>query len=195
MADKATDYPPRFQFEASSGSLYLSQVYNCGPTGAAQQVDYYMGRPGTTKIEALRAAAGVPRGVPTSAWQQAQMLNVMGVPAKVVEVQTIDQLDRMLGYGDRPIGIGVLMSRLRASTRGHTFTGWHRLTLLRRSRRKVNGIWRRGYIYTDPNFRPPGSGYREDPMKGLRFINRRELERAFVDYSPAYAIVPLERKR
>jgi hypothetical protein len=195
MVDRATDYPPRFQFEPSSGSLYSSQVWNCGPTGAAQQIDYYLGRLGTTKIEALRGATGTPSGQPTSAWDQAEMLMVKGIPAAVVTIDSMEQLDKLLGYGYRPIGIGVQMSRFRASTRGHDFLGWHRITLLRRRARKINGIVRRGYLYTDPNFRPPGSGFREDPLKGHRWVNRRELEYAFLGNSPRYAIVPLKRKQ
>ena len=195
MVDRATDYPPRFQFEPSSGSLYSSQVWNCGPTGAAQQIDYYLGRLGTTKIEALRWATGTPSGQPTSAWDQAEKLMVKGIPAAVVTIDSMEQLDKLLGYGYRPIGIGVQMSRFRASTRGHDFLGWHRITLLRRRARKINGIVRRGYLYTDPNFRPPGSGFREDPLKGHRWVNRRELEYAFLGNSPRYAIVPLKRKQ
>lgn len=194
MVDKATDdYRPRYQFEPSSGSLYSCQVWNCGPTGAAQQIDYYLGRhKGQTDIDALRTASGTAHGGPTNAWDQAQMLTVRGVPASVVEITSIEQLEKLLGFGDRPIGIGILMSRLRASTRGHDFLGWHRITLLRRKFYKGRG---RGFIYTDPNFRPPGSGFREDPDKGRRWINRNELERAYVNHFPAYAIVPNRRKQ
>lgn len=195
MVDKATDYPPRFQFEPSSGTLYSCQVWNCGPTGAAQQIDYYKGRKGTTQIDALRNISGAQHGTPTSAYHQAQMLTNSGIPAQVVVIESMEQLDKLLGWGDRPIGIGILMSRLRASTRGHDFLGWHRVTLLRRGYRTINGIRRRGYVYTDPNFRPPGSSFRTDPMRGRRWINRNELERAFLGMPPAYAIVPLNRKR
>lgn len=193
MVDKVSDYPPRYQFESSSGSLYRSQVYNCGPTGAAQQIDYYKGRKGTTRIEWLRDVATVPHGVPTSAWDQAAMLVAVGIPASVYEITSMDQLDKLLGYGRRPIGIGVLMSRVRASTRGHDFLGWHRWTLLTRRRRTINGKSIRGYTYTDPNFSPPG-GYRPDPHKGRRWISRYELERAFLGISPSYAIVPNKQK-
>lgn len=191
--DKTTDYPPRFQFEPSSGTLYRSQVWNCGPTGAAQQIDYYLSRKGGgTGIEALRGTAGVAASTPTSAWDQMRMLQAKGIPAAVVEIQSMDQLEKLVGYGERPVGIGILMSRLRASTRGHDFLGWHRVTILRRKFRRVGG---RGFLYTDPNFRPPGSGFREDPQKGHRWISRNELERAFVQNSPAYAIVPLRKKQ
>jgi hypothetical protein len=193
-ADKCTVYPPRFQFEASSGSLYLSQVNNCGPTGAAQQIDYYLGKQGTTRIEDLRLQTGVPRGEPTNAWQQAQFLIARGIPATVIEIQSSEQLDRLLGYGHRPIGIGVLMSRIKARTRGHDFLGWHRITLLSRKAKTVNGQRVKGYLYTDPNFRPPGSGYREDPLKGHRWISRYQLRKAFIENFPAYAIVPNRRK-
>lgn len=185
-------YPPRFQFEPSSGSLTLSQTNNCGPTGAAQQIDYYLGREGTTRIEHLRSVAGVERGVPTNAWQQADMCTNMGVPCMVIEIHSMDQLTKIVGTeGRRPTGIGIQMSRLRAATRGHSFTGWHRVTLLKADTRKINGVKRRGFVYTDPNFNPPT---RPDPKKGHRWINRQELEKAFVQNFPAYAIVPLKRK-
>lgn len=194
MVDKATDYPPRFQFEPSSGSLTRSQVWNCGPTGAAQQIDYYRSRSGGgTRIEHLRDVIGIAHSTPTNAWEQAEMLTAFGIPAAVVEISTLEQLDKLLGYGDRPIGIGIQMSRLRASTRGHTFLGWHRVTLLTRRARTVNGVRRHGYLYTDPNFSPPG-GYRADPQKGHRWISRRELNYAFIENFPSYAIVPLKRK-
>lgn len=195
MTDNVTDYPARFQFEWSSGALYSCQVWNCGPTGAAQQIDYYRGRKtGSTHIDNLRMQSATPHGGPTSAWDQVQMLQANGIPAQVVSITSIEQLEKLLGYGNRPIGIGVQMSRMRARTRGHDFLGWHRITLLRRKGRKRNGIYRRGFLYTDPNFRPPGSGWREDPHKGKRWISRQELEQAFVFNSPAYAIVPLKRK-
>lgn len=192
--DKAMDYPPRFQFEPSSGSLMRSQVYNCGMAGAAQQVDYYKGRKGTTHIERQRTITNTPHGVPTTAWDQAEVLTAHGIPAAVVEIESMDQLDKLLGYGHRPIGIGILMSRVRASTRGHTYTGWHRITLLTRRARTIDRMRRRGYLYTDPNFRPLGYGYREDPQKGRRWISRHELEYAFLGQKPSYAIVPLHRK-
>jgi len=189
------DYRPRFQWEASSGTFDRSQSNNCGPTGAAQQIDYYRGlKRGETRIENLRTVAGIAHGVPTSAWDQAQMLVRMGIPAQVIEISSMDQLDKLVGNrGDRPTGIGILMSRLRANTRGHNFLGWHRITLIRKSMRTINGVRRRGYWYTDPNFSPPG-GMRPDPLKGHRWINRRELEYAFLDNNPSYAIVPLKRK-
>lgn len=193
MTDTTLDYRPRFQFEASSGSLYSSQVWNCGCAGAAQQIDYYLDRhKGQTGIEALRSLAGIGCCGPTSAWDQAEMLTRSGIPAAVVEIQSMEQLEKLVGYGYRPIGIGIQMSRLRAATRGHDFKGWHRITLLRRRWRKKGG---RGFVYTDPNFRPPGSGYREDPHKGHRWISRTELNYAYVQNYPAYAIVPLRGKK
>lgn len=186
-------YRPRFQFEASSGSLTMSQTNNCGTTGAAQQIDYYLSREnGATRIEHLREVIGMARGIPTNAWQQADMCTNMGVPCTVIEITSMDQLTRIVGTeGRRPTGIGILMSRLRANTRGHSFLGWHRITLLKADKRTINGVPRRGFVYTDPNFNPP---YRPDPKKGHRWINRQELEYAFVQNFPAYAIVPLKKK-
>lgn len=197
MADNARDYRPRFQFEESSGSLQYSQTNNCGPTGAAQQIDYYLNRrtSGHTAIEPLRAAIGKERGTPTSAWDQMLMLEVKGIPASVVSFTTLKQLNVRLGWnGDRPIGIGLLMSRLKPSTRGHSFLGWHRITLIKRARRLVNGRRRYGYLYTDPNFSPPG-GYRPDPKKGHRFVTQAELKYAWLDNPAALGIVPDRRKR
>jgi hypothetical protein len=195
LTDRATDYPPRFQFEASSGSLVYSQIYNCGPTGAAQQIDYYLGKKGTTHIEGLRYRIGIDRGKPTTAWEQSEMLRAMGIPSYVVQIDRIAQLNDLLGYGMRPIGIGVEMSRLPDRMRGHTFEGWHRITLLRRRKRwsKRKGRWIEGYIYTDPNFSAPG-GHRTDPYKGHRFISRYWLNRVFIQNFPAWAIVPLKKK-
>ena len=192
MVDSTLAYRPRFQFETSSGTAYRSQVYNCGPTGAAQQIDYYKSRSGATRIEYLRDVIGMVHGTPTTAWQQAEMLTKMGVPAAVLSITSMAQLDGLLGH--RPVGIGVEMSRVRASTRGHTFQGWHRITLLNRETRTINGRKVRGYHYTDPNFSPPG-GLRPDPQKGHRWISRHELTYAFIDNDPSYAIVPLKRKQ
>ena len=196
MADNARNSQPRFQFEPSSGSLQFSQTNNCGPTGAAQQIDYYLGRKTSlTAIEPLRAAIGKDRGTPTSAWDQMNMLIAKGIPASVISFTSMQQLNRLLGWnGDRPIGIGIMMSRLKPSTRGHSFLGWHRVTLLKRARRLVNGRRRLGYLYTDPNFSPPG-GHRPDPKKGHRFVTQTELKYAWLENPAALGIVPNRRKR
>lgn len=188
MVDSCMQYRPRYQFEPSSGTLENSAIYNCGPTGAAQQADYYLGRlSGTTQIEPLRAIAGVARGIPTNAWEQAAMLTNLGIPTHVREITSIEQLARIVGRsGHRPTGIGLDTTLLRAQTRGHSYLGWHRITLLRYAVRTINGIRRRGFYYTDPNF----SSSRPDPHKGHRWINARELKRAFIDNDPSWAIVP-----
>jgi hypothetical protein len=193
---RATDSKPRFQFESSSGTLGLSQIFNCGPTGAAQQADYYNNSPRLAgySIEGGRLKAGIAQGRPTSAWEQAEILRRRGVPCEVVVITGLLQLDELLGYGRRPIGIGVEMSRVTAATRGHSFTGWHRITLLTRGHRIRNGKKVSGYVYTDPNFHPIGSGGREDPRKGHRFISRAELRHAYIDNIPRYAIVPNHKK-
>lgn len=191
----ATQPRPRFQFEKSSGTLPNSQIFNCGPTGAAQQADYYMDAPNKAQfsIEGGRLKAGIQQGRPTSAWEQAEILRIRGVPCDVVEIPSLKVLDELLGYGHRPIGIGIYMARLTARTRGHNFTGWHRITLLRRQARIKSGKKVPGYIYTDPNFYPAG-GFRPDPEKGHRWISRAELRHAYIDNSPRYAIVPRKRK-
>lgn len=188
---------PRFQFEPSSGTPDYSQKNNCGPTGSTQQADFYRDRSRDNRfgIERTRTLAGVARGTPTSAWDQAEMLEVRGVSADVRQIDSLEQLDGFVGYGQRPVGIGVLMSRVTARTRGHSFLGWHRITILRRKRRFVwrRMRWIRGYIYTDPNFSAL-NGYRPDPKKGHRWISRAALRYAFINNSPRYAIVPTRQK-
>lgn len=186
-------FKPRFQWEPSSGTPERSAANNCGPTGSSQQADYYREPDTPFAIERQRDRAGIPHGVPTNAWQQAEILEVHNIPAEVVEIDSLAELDALVGTGRRPVGIGVLCSRMTAKTRGHSFLGWHRITILKRSRRFV---WRRmrwvyGYRYTDPNFNPQ---YRPDPKKGHRFISRRELKHVFIENSPRYAIVPTRRK-
>lgn len=183
---------PRFQFEQSSGTPSKSQIFNCGPTGSSQQADFYNNRGNRERpyygIEATRLMAGVPQGRPTNAWEQADMCDRRGVPASAVWISSLVELDHLLGEGGRrPIGMGWLMSRLTAHTRGHSFLGWHRVTVLKGGRR---WNWRRmrfvlGYIYTDPNFNPV---WRPDPKKGHRFISRAEL-RHVLDIG-TWSIVP-----
>lgn len=191
-------YAPRFQWEASSGTFDCSQSNNCGPTGSTQQDDYYLGSGDNVVrfgIEDTRVLAA-DRCRSTNAWEQAEMLVKRGVPAKVANITSIEELATLVGDGHRPVGIGVLMSRLTAKTRGHDFLGWHRVTILANRKRydAVVGKRVRGFTYTDPNFHPTGSGYREDPKKGHRWVSRRELDYAFVQNSPAYAIVPERAK-
>lgn len=182
---------PRFQWEDSSGSPECSQMFNCGPTGTTQQADYY--RNETYPIERTRTRPGVAPCRPTNAWEQVEMLEARQVPAEVVVIDSLAEFDALVGTGRRPVGIGVLCSRMTARTRGHPFLGWHRITILRR---KARFSWRRrrwmhGYIYTDPNFNP---AYRPDPKKGHRWISRSELKYVFIANSPRYAIVPTHRK-
>lgn len=190
---RATQPRPRFQFEPSSGTSTQSQIFNCGPTGAAQQADFYNDAPDSSQygIESGRTKAGIERGRPTSAWEQAEILKARGVPADVLSIESLKTLDELLGYGRRPIGIGIEMIRVTAATRGHSFTGWHRITLLTRTHRMRNGKRVPGYLYTDPNFNPQ---FRPDPKKGHRFISRAELRYAFMGNSPRYAIVPRFKK-
>ena len=188
---------PRFQFEQSSGTPANSQIFNCGPTGAAQQADFYMDAPDSSQfsIEGGRLKAGIPQGRPTNAWEQAEILRIRGVPCDVVTLADLHALDELVGWdGRRPVGIGVEMGRVTAKTRGHTFTGWHRITILKRARRTKNGKRVGGYVYTDPNFYPAG-GFRPDPKKGHRWISRAELRHAFINNDPRYAIVPRRKKQ
>lgn len=199
MSKPCTAVPPyraRFQWEANSGTFDNSQSNNCGPTGSTQGGDYYDSKdsnPHHFGIEETRRLVSPP-GVPTSAWDQAQMFTKRtGIACSVVSITSIFQLESLL-TDHRPIGIGILMSRVTATTRGHSFLGWHRVTLLAKRRRWRMTPWgprlRRGFLYTDPNFHPPGTGYREDPKEGHRWISRRELDYAFIQNFPSYAIVP-----
>lgn len=188
------DNPPRFQWESSSGTFECSQAVNCGPTGSTQQADYK--RNDRFPIERTRTNAGVAPCRPTNAWEQAAMLTKRGWPATVREIDSLSQLDALVGYhGKRPVGIGVLMGRMSAKTRGHAFLGWHRITILKRHRKFIwsKMQWVGGYYYTDPNFSPPG-GYRPDPKRGHRWISRAALRYAFIRNSPRYAIVPDYKK-
>ena len=194
MANNALDYEPRYQWESSSGTFYCSQCYNCGPTGSTQQSDAYRGRKGARKflIERTRTGAGVAPCRPTDVNEQVRMLEWHRIPASAVQIDTIRQLNLLLGDGyRRPVGIGVLMSRMTAATRGHSFLGWHRITILGRKRKFSwkKRRWINGYLYTDPNFSPPG-GARPDPKKGRRWISQAALRYAYIMNTPRWAIVP-----
>ena len=191
-------YRPRFQWDESSGSPDWSQKYNCGPAGATQQADYWEDKHFGIEQTRLLAAG---RGRPTTMGEQAAMFyRRTGVGAAVVSLRRMGHLDNLLNRR-RPVGLAVICGRMRARTRGHPFTGSHRITLLKKERRRVrrNGrrVWRAGYVYTDPNFSPPG-GHRPDPKRGHRWISRRELDYVlFGRGAPAYAlaVVPERSKR
>lgn len=189
---------PRFQWEQSSGTPAKSQAFNCGPTGSTQVCDFYNDRGLEAdkpyySIEGSRLMTDIPQGIPTTAWQQADICDRRGVPCDAIFIRNLRQLDRYLGdTAHRPVGMGWLMSRLTARTRGHSFLGWHRVTVLKKTRR---WSWRKrkwipGYVYTDPNFNPQ---WRPDPKKGHRFISRAELRHVLDEGT--WSIVPAHRKR
>jgi hypothetical protein len=180
--------PPRFQFEPNSGSLYQSQVYNCGPSCVTFIAGFYNDT--WYQIETTR------RNVtgccdPTTAHEQQQMLIARGVMADVVAIESLAELDERLAGGMRPLIMGIQMSRVPAFVRDHNFTGWHAVTILRKGR---NAAGKSGYIVMDPNFSPPG-GYRPDPDKGHKFYSREVMYYAVMQNFQQWAIVPRFPKR
>lgn len=174
--------PRRFQWEANSGTFSNSQSNNCGPTVASLIAQFY--RDTWYGIEATRRLAVAP-GVPTSAWQQADMLRARGVEADVVEIETVFQIHSLVGSGRRPIILGILMARVPAIVRDHAFTGWHAMAIL-------DGATAGSTIGThadDPNF-SPASGYRPDPDHGRKFYSDAVLRYAVIDNAPRWAVVP-----
>ena len=118
------------------------------------------------------------------------MLRKRGVPCQVIEFASQGEFDKWLGYGKRPMVVGIQFSRLSAATRGHTFTGWHATTFLARGQ-NAQGVG--GYFYTDPNFSPAG-GHRPDPKRGKRWMSRKEFNFAFFQNSPRFCVVPTNKK-
>lgn len=186
--DNSLQAPPRFQFEANSGSTYQSQVYNCGPSCATFIAGFY--NDSWYQIETTRRLV---TGCcdPTTAHEQAQMLTERGVQADVQAIESMGELDTVLADGMRPIVMGIQMSRVPASVRDHNFTGWHAVTILRKAR---NAMGKSGYIVMDPNFSPPG-GYRPDPDRGHKFYSREVMYYAVMQNFQQWAVVPRFPKR
>jgi len=95
----ALQSPPRFQFEDNSGSLSASQTNNCGVTCATRHVQFYK-----NTWYAIETTRRLVMGccTPTTAWQQADMMDRRGVPASVREIDTIEQMHALLENGRRP---------------------------------------------------------------------------------------------
>lgn len=197
----ATDSPARYQFESSAGSLYSSQVYNCGLASIAKITQYY--RDTWVGIEASRRLIygkgpyivngsfyyGCPPSTPTTAWQQRDMLRARGVACEVYQIPTVDALANLVSTGKRPVLLGLNFARVPDSVAGHNFQGWHAVVVL--STTYVNG--QMGFFVMDPNFSPPG-GPRPDPMRGKRFYSRSSMVWALGDAATNWAVVPLTPK-
>jgi hypothetical protein len=185
-ATSALQITPRFQFETNSGSLNASQVVNCGPTSICAVADFY--RDQFYGIEATRRAV-MACCIGTSCYQQQQMLAYHGVPASTLVPTSIAQMRTLVAGGTRPFAIRVLMSRVPASVRDHSFLGWHMMAVLAPA--SVSGLT--GFWVNDPNFSPLG-GYRPDPDKGHKFYSDAVMKYAFIDNGPAFAVVPNKSK-
>jgi hypothetical protein len=182
----AIQSPPRFQWESSSGTAWASQSNNCGPTCVTKIAQFYLDR--WFGIEATRKLVAACC-IPTSAPMQRDMLIKRGVPATVISIDSIAQLRQLVSGGTRPIIVGVLMSRVPSSVRGHPFLGWHAIAILGTAYVGMPGFW-----VDDPNFSVPG-GIRPDPQQGRRFYSEATLKHAFIDNSPRWSVVPLAHKQ
>jgi len=125
---------------------------------------------------------GAPQGTATNAWQQADMLRKRGIACSVREINSLAELHGIVDSGRRPTLIGIQMSRVPESVRGHSFTGWHAVVVLGRA--VVNG--QVGFWINDPNF-PPGGPSR-------RFYSDWILQQAWINNSPRYCVVPTYAK-
>lgn len=175
----ALQVPPRSQFDASSGSLDYSAKYNCGVTVATEIGQFLKDKP-WLGIEATRTGAGVARGRPTTYDEQRRMFIYRGVGASVRVIDSLASLRALVRGGKRPVSIGVLMSRVPAWIRGHSFTGWHSLEVLDAP---AGGFW-----VNESNLPVGSTGFR-------RWYPDATMQYAFID-APGYAIavVPYDAK-
>lgn len=187
----ALDAPPRYQWETNSGSIWASQSNNCGPTCVTRIAAYYLDN-NLIGIENTRRMV-VGCCVATTATEQAKMLTARGVPATATWIDSLEQIDGLVGWdGTRPIIIGVEMSRVAPSVRDHAFLGWHAIVILARAVNPFNGI--EGYWVNDPNFSPNPTGPRSDPDHGKKFYSRGALQYAYIDNWIRWSVVPNKRK-
>ena len=191
--------PPRYQWESNSGSFFASQSNNCGPTSVTRIAEYYQDNP-LLGIESTRRLV-VGCCVPTTGGQQAAMLSARGVPASSVWLDSLEQIDNLIGWdGVRPIVVGIEMARVPINVRDHNFLGWHAVVILSRARVTLYnapykpGTVVEGYWVNDPNFSPSG-GIRPDPDHGKKFYSRSVMQYAFIDNWPRWAVVPNKKKK
>lgn len=168
--------PARRQWEANSAP---NQAANCGPTAVSFQADFY--RDATFGIEATRDLVPNEDDQGTNQTQQATMLNRRGVPAAVGQPSGAE-LTALVASGRRPVTIGMLMSSVPATIRGHPFTGIH--AVVARQNAVVNGV--PGKLIMDPNF---GYGHTVDPTNGARFYPDTVVEAARIG-AGRHAIIP-----
>lgn len=178
MYAHVSQVPPRRQWEANSSP---NQPYNCGPTSVSFVADFY--RDATFGIEATRDLGAVHNGDGTSGAEQAVMLAKRGVPCANRAV-TLAELKKTIGGGLRPVVIGMLMSRVPAAIRGHSFTGVH--AVVARQNAVVSG--QTGVLIMDPNF---GYGHSVDSTNGARFYPDSIVAGAMAGYT---AVVPNSEK-
>ncbi len=180
--------PNRQQFEVNS---QWSQSWNCGPTCVSFIGGAFNGtRPGIEQnrrniagtgpynVTGTGYVYGAPPQTPTTAWQQATMLQRLGVPCSVRYLDSIAQLHGLVDSNRRPTLIGILMARVPAGVRGHSFTGWHAVVVI--SGGYLNGT--RGFWVMDPNF-PAGGPSR-------RFYSDAVMQYAWAANAPRWGVVP-----
>lgn len=197
----ALDAPARYQFESSSGSLYSSQVFNCGPTVVTRIAQYMRdqwygiesNRPlikgmGPYNVNGI-IVYGAPASMPTNAWQQRDMLRARGVACEVYGIPSVTALHALVDNGRRPVLLGMNYALIVNEVAGHGFNDWHAVAVLTGA--WVNGV--RGFIVNDPNFSPPG-GPRPDSHKGKRFYPDSVMARGLSDPDINWAVVPIDPK-
>lgn len=179
MVTYATQATKRYQWETSSK---YSQSWNCGPTTATYIASYYKGV--FYGVEATRKLVAPPQ-TSTSATQQRDMLIHRGVPATVVQIDSLAELHSLVDSGRRPIILGIQMSRVPSNYRDHPFLGWHAVAVMAGA--DNNGV--HGFWVNDPNFSPAG-GIRPDPDRGMKWYPDWVIQNAVIANSPRWAVVP-----
>src|SRR6186997_485152 len=179
MVTYATQSTKRYQWEDNSK---YSQSWNCGPTCATFIASFY--KSVYYGIEATRKLVAPPQTA-TSVTQQRDMLVKRGVPASVVQIDSLAELHSLVDSGRRPVILGIEISRVPSSYRDHTFIGWHAVVVM--SGATNNGV--RGFWINDPNFSPPG-GIRPDPDRGMKWYPDWVIQAAVINNTPRWAVVP-----
>ncbi len=188
LVTRAVEAKKRVQWEESSGNPVASQSNNCGPTCVTFVAGFMLDKPELGIENTRRLVTGCC--APTDSTQQRDMLIARGVPAASVWIDSLSQIDEIVGRDKRPMVIGIQMSRVPPSVRDHPFLGWHAVVVLGIAIK--DGVL--GYWVMDPNFSPPG-GYRPDPDNGRKFYPRKVMYYAYIQNSIRRAIVPLHEKR
>lgn len=183
MVTYATQSTKRYQWEDNSK---YSQSWNCGPTCATMIASYYRGV--FLGIEATRKLVATPQ-TPTSVTQQRDMLIKRGVPATVVQIDSLAELHSIVDSGRRPTILGIEMIRVPYNYRDHPFLGWHAVVVM--SGASNSGV--RGFWVNDPNFSPTG-GIRPDPDHGMKWYPDWVIQAAVINNTQRWAVVPNSAK-